>query len=225
MNNILGGKHFSTVTSKGQITLPKTIRSILDLNEKDTVEFTVQSDGVVTMRKNTETTDYRSESVKNLLDILLESRDVISIAGGTYEGKTKLASDLITNCLSDKRILIIEPSKELYHSVQGRLEHDVIWSNLFVLNSIEGAPIEVVVFDEIQKIDQFSFDWIHQLVTLGKKVIVVNQVFSDADLFYDSHLLITANRKKPFNVDNIKDINSNVIDNKVTLKKTLIYSV
>jgi AbrB family looped-hinge helix DNA binding protein len=39
----------STVTSKGQITVPKIIRDHLKLNSGDPVEFRIQSDGTVIM--------------------------------------------------------------------------------------------------------------------------------------------------------------------------------
>ncbi|CAM2854641.1 AbrB/MazE/SpoVT family DNA-binding domain-containing protein [Fructilactobacillus fructivorans] len=39
----------ATMTSKNQITIPKTVRDILDLKQNDQVEFTIQKDGSITI--------------------------------------------------------------------------------------------------------------------------------------------------------------------------------
>jgi AbrB family looped-hinge helix DNA binding protein len=41
----------STLTSKGQITLPVVLRRLWDLNSGDEVDFTLQDDGRVLLRK------------------------------------------------------------------------------------------------------------------------------------------------------------------------------
>ena len=41
----------STLTTKGQITLPKEIRALLHLQSGDTVDFVLAADGRVEMRK------------------------------------------------------------------------------------------------------------------------------------------------------------------------------
>ena len=43
----------STLTSKGQITLPKVVREALHLDTGDRVDFQVRSDGVVELRPET----------------------------------------------------------------------------------------------------------------------------------------------------------------------------
>jgi antitoxin PrlF len=43
----------STVTSKGQITLPKAVREALHLDAGDRVEFAIRDDGVVELRPET----------------------------------------------------------------------------------------------------------------------------------------------------------------------------
>jgi antitoxin PrlF len=43
----------ATVTSKGQITLPKAIRDLLRLDAGDRVHFVVQDDGTVVLRPAT----------------------------------------------------------------------------------------------------------------------------------------------------------------------------
>jgi AbrB family looped-hinge helix DNA binding protein len=40
----------ATLTSKGQITLPKKVREALDLEPGDQVDFVVQADGAVTLK-------------------------------------------------------------------------------------------------------------------------------------------------------------------------------
>jgi len=43
----------STMTSKGQITIPKTIRDALQLDTGDSVQFRLREDGVVEMQPET----------------------------------------------------------------------------------------------------------------------------------------------------------------------------
>lgn len=42
----------ATLTSKGQITLPVVLRRLWDLNSGDEVDFTLQDDGRVVLRKH-----------------------------------------------------------------------------------------------------------------------------------------------------------------------------
>jgi AbrB family looped-hinge helix DNA binding protein len=42
----------ATLTSKGQITLPVVLRRLWDLNSGDEIDFTLQDDGRVVLRKH-----------------------------------------------------------------------------------------------------------------------------------------------------------------------------
>lgn len=55
----------STLTSKGQVTVPKSIRDGLGIKTGDRITFTVMPDGVVIMRAKT-------RSIKDLAGILYE---------------------------------------------------------------------------------------------------------------------------------------------------------
>ena len=62
----------STVTSKGQITLPKEIRDALRLQPGHRVSFVIRADGVVELRP--ETTD-----LKDLFGILKSRRGPVTV--------------------------------------------------------------------------------------------------------------------------------------------------
>ena len=62
----------STLTSKGQVTIPKQVRKALDLDTGDRVSFLVRDDGVVELRP--ETTD-----LKDLFGMLPSKRKRVSI--------------------------------------------------------------------------------------------------------------------------------------------------
>lgn len=42
----------ATLTSKGQVTLPVVLRRLWDLNSGDEIDFTLQDDGRVVLRKH-----------------------------------------------------------------------------------------------------------------------------------------------------------------------------
>ena len=63
----------STLTSKGQVTIPKNIRDALGVTAGDRITFTVMPDGVVIMRA-------RSRSIADLAGMLFEEgRETIPI--------------------------------------------------------------------------------------------------------------------------------------------------
>ncbi len=62
----------STITSKGQVTIPRQVRKALDLDTGDRVSFLVRDDGVVELRP--ETTD-----LKDLFGMLPSKRKGVSI--------------------------------------------------------------------------------------------------------------------------------------------------
>jgi len=62
----------ATLTSKGQVTIPKEVRNALDLDTGDRVAFVMRDDGVVELRP--ETTD-----LLELFGILPSTRGVVSV--------------------------------------------------------------------------------------------------------------------------------------------------
>lgn len=52
----------ATLTSKGQITLPVVLRRLWDLNSGDEIDFTLQDDGRVVLRKHLRLQPETSES-------------------------------------------------------------------------------------------------------------------------------------------------------------------
>jgi len=63
----------STVTSKGQITIPKAVREVLHLDVGDTVYFDLRPDGTVVLMA-------RNAPVESLFGLLKRSGTPISIA-------------------------------------------------------------------------------------------------------------------------------------------------
>ena len=59
----------ATLTSKGQVTIPKSVRESLRLRTGDRVEFAVQDDGTVRLRK-------RSVSILDLIGMIRTDRHV-----------------------------------------------------------------------------------------------------------------------------------------------------
>ena len=72
----------STITSKGQITLPKAVRDALDVSSGDQVSFLIREDGTVTVEaalvdlldlKGSLKSSVRGVTVKNMKDAVRRS--------------------------------------------------------------------------------------------------------------------------------------------------------
>jgi AbrB family looped-hinge helix DNA binding protein len=78
----------ATVTSKGQITLPKALRERLNLAAGDRVEFVLEADGVVRMMpRTTSITHLKGMLPKPPRPVSLEEMDE-AIAAGAHRSDT-----------------------------------------------------------------------------------------------------------------------------------------
>lgn len=92
----------STVSEKGQITLPKQIREMLKLSHKDSVGFFRSSHGIVI--KNTSVRE--SNYLLNLLEAITIGNNV-SVRGSGRKMKTSIISHLLTPFYDSKKILVL----------------------------------------------------------------------------------------------------------------------
>jgi antitoxin PrlF len=72
----------STMTSKGQVTIPKTIRDALGLRPGSEVVFDLSPDGAVLVRGETAKTEDRFESVRGKADIAWRTDDLMRLLRG-----------------------------------------------------------------------------------------------------------------------------------------------
>lgn len=75
----------STLTTKGQVTIPKKVRDALRLAPGSTVEFTVNEAGEVILRKagrQTATKRDRFEAVRGSAQIKWSTRELMSLLRG-----------------------------------------------------------------------------------------------------------------------------------------------
>lgn len=72
----------STITTKGQVTIPKNIRDLLKLDKGDRVEFVVNQDGIVTI-----------EPIKN---------DVLKLKGMIAKPKQPVSLEDMKNAISEE---------------------------------------------------------------------------------------------------------------------------
>ncbi|MDE3750570.1 type II toxin-antitoxin system PrlF family antitoxin [Pediococcus pentosaceus] len=52
MKNNIPNKVESKITSKNQVTIPKTVRDLLNLNSTDTIEWSIEPDGKITVMRS-----------------------------------------------------------------------------------------------------------------------------------------------------------------------------
>lgn len=75
----------STLTSKGQVTIPKHIRDALDLAPGAAVEFAVNDDGDVVIRKSAERRERgpdRFESARGRADLKWRTDELMTLLRG-----------------------------------------------------------------------------------------------------------------------------------------------
>ena len=170
----------STITSKGQITLPKTIRDVMNLNTGEQVSFTIESDKKVIMEKM----EYsiKNQSKMNLISLLLNYNLPIIIKGRSGVGKTFLAKKYLENQCTDKKVAVIEPFssyKELEENtnITHYCETDSI--NNYVFSEVQYDDYELVVIDNA---NYYDFDSLIALSLSTKKLIMISQEFDEKEL-------------------------------------------
>lgn len=72
----------STMTSKGQVTIPKTVREALGLRPGSEVSFDLSPDGAVLLRGNTPSAADRFEAVRGKADIAWRTDDLMRLLRG-----------------------------------------------------------------------------------------------------------------------------------------------
>lgn len=130
----------ATITSKGQVTIPKTIRDILEVGEKDEIEFLFDSNGKITVSK----TKVQNDIPSNILDLCLDSNLNVAILGMAGVGKTTLIKQLVQQ-KGYQNIVLQESFKELEYLLElenvYRLKD---WKN-------ESNLIDILLIEEINR--------------------------------------------------------------------------
>lgn len=88
----------SKITSKGQVTLPVSVREENGVSDKHSALFYKNNDGeiVVEIQSNEEVSGYHwEEYVFNLLKDLMECNPVVAVIGGSGVGKTVFVEEFI----------------------------------------------------------------------------------------------------------------------------------
>jgi AbrB family looped-hinge helix DNA binding protein len=165
------------VTSKGQITLPKTIREVLELRTGDAVNFTIQSNGEVLMNKNEE--DIKLEPLFNLLLLGLNTKNHITVSGSAGTGKTVFVSNFLLKYFANQKIGILEPFKELSEQVKTDIDRVVeLKLDEMDIEYLDKQKLDLLVIQE-----QFLENT--NLVTIINKLdtnlIIVKQHFSEKE--------------------------------------------
>src|SRR5699024_8996964 len=101
---------YATLTSKGQITLPKGIRDSMNLQEGDEVRFINKNEESVEMEK----TDKRNRTILSLLAYIIEKEKIVVIEGESGAGKSRLIHDYLEryNNENERKALINFYKKE-----------------------------------------------------------------------------------------------------------------
>jgi len=137
----------ATITSKGQITIPKTIRDILNLNDKDELEFHVDKSGEVRMKKVHET-----NIALNLIDLFINMSMKIAIVGTVGSGKTTMVKNLVID--KGLKTIVLNDLKEYSHvkeslELRGFEFEEIDFANREKMTEEEN--VELLVIEEAHK--------------------------------------------------------------------------
>ncbi|WP_257983269.1 MULTISPECIES: AbrB/MazE/SpoVT family DNA-binding domain-containing protein [unclassified Planococcus (in: firmicutes)] len=166
------------LTSKGQVTLPKTVRDMLKLNSGDHLDFVINRPGEVVMKKNSEL-NLAKETSFNLVQFLINKFPVLTITGNVASGKTTFAADLLIQDFSQNFVALLEPRDELYSLVGTHMEN---LYNLelrdFNMDFLKENAIDFLVIDEFSffnaKSDKIT-EYLSDFVNGGLRIIIISQ--------------------------------------------------
>ncbi|MCA1066039.1 type II toxin-antitoxin system PrlF family antitoxin (plasmid) [Rossellomorea sp. AcN35-11] len=146
-------KSKSTLTTKGQITLPKTIRDILELQTGDDVSFSVNpGEKRVIMEKDNDEDNIR---VFNLVDVFSKTSPIV-VTGRVASGKTRFVKTWIRNYKSMGKVGISDPSgeyKDIFNSGDRfiNINFDEFDDPQSFIEYLDDEEIDCLIVDEVQR--------------------------------------------------------------------------
>ena len=190
------------ITSKGQITLPKTVREVMGLDTGDKVNFSIESNGEVIMKKGD--LEAKAEATSNLIPLLLEN-GVITVSGSPGTGKKYFVMALLKNNFSSKKVAFVASYSGDFDKF---IEH---MDNVLTLKP-EELDVQSILKKNVDVIVVYDYTFndsnvIKELREAGIKIIIIKQKFSEEELMQcGDHFSISTNRLKPLNVGKIERI-------------------
>ncbi|WP_437834618.1 hypothetical protein ACQRXC_29255 (plasmid) [Niallia taxi] len=158
------------LSSKGQVTLPKTVRDFLDLYTGDYLKFTLNQKGSVLMEKSTEVIHDKLESINNTLYLLMQGNSVLTISGNIGSGKTRFASQLVIKKFKEKKIGIIQFHPHTNDFLTYLTEYGLDFTILEDIESIKLKNIDLILLDESHL---YSHQEINEVLNIGLKTIIL----------------------------------------------------
>ena len=176
----------STVSEKGQITLPKQIRDMLKLSHKDSVGFFRSPHGIVIKNTSVKESNY----ILNLLEAITVGNNV-SVRGVGRKMKTSIISHLLTPFYDNSKIVVLSADSNYRHH----------FSDWYLQN---GSSKEkgLVQFSYVTVADK------HNIIETLKTTNILVIDLSDTALAEDD---LVPNEMEPFLRDITKDYNGRII--------------
>ncbi|RKJ74847.1 AbrB/MazE/SpoVT family DNA-binding domain-containing protein [Butyricicoccus sp. 1XD8-22] len=213
------------ISSKGQITLPKTIRDILKVKQGDTINFYVHSNGEVLIRKSNDITTV--EAIQNAAEFVFNyfnENDILTISGYVGSGKTTLATQLLDASFRGKNIVVIDSKYgDLVHLLKKesilKFEQliSMTYETIDIEKILEVTP-DLVVFDEGHNLEDIQL--ISKLSSMRVKILFVTlDINENIQKQIGTCYNLIANRTKLLNIESIEKVS---IENEEVFQ-TLIY--
>lgn len=202
------------LSSKGQITLPKTVRDVLSLNTGDEIDFLIEENGEVMMKKS----NGIISAAYNLVELLLES-GIVVLTGRAGQGKTYFATNLIKKFFTNRTILIMDPHNE-YGEIKSFMDR-VYFLNSDIKYKVEDLlklKLDIVLVEEPHSLT--DYEKILALRESGTKVVIITQENKEQEMsIFETYYSVAIKRSSPANVKEIVKITNNG-----TIKKSTLYS-
>lgn len=126
--------------------------------------------------------EFKKESIYNLVSLLLNKGNVITVSGETATGKTKFVIDLVKKKFSHEKIGVIDYKDEYEKRLNETSDIQIV---LFNHNKIDANEIienglGLLIIEEAQLLDNLSI--VKKINEAGLPLIVIKQVFTENDI-------------------------------------------
>ena len=166
-NNVNPKDLEGTLTERGQVTVPLSIRKELELVGGDTISFYQTNEGIVFRNSTVK----KASTFMNLLYRLVKKENNIVVSGKVGQGKSLLISKLLSGAFKGKRITIFE---EGYEGFRNFIK---MYLTTEEYRGVEVTEEELNLIYVVNDLDSFTKESLEHLISEESDVVVYTTDF------------------------------------------------